>query len=421
MRALRVHGGFEYGAVLVLAIATLVVPAMHAQCPLLADAAKPAISKQSPDFFDQPTFTVAGVTDASNLGGHASANSVPAPAVSTQIGALRQSTSTGGMSPAGNEKSLREAVGRAPDSFKANYQLGVFLAGTQRPSEALSYLRHASELKPDNADLRHLLGDMEEKAGDSLAAVKDYQRAAELQPSENNFFDWGAELLTHGAMEPAVQVFSKGNGLFPKSARMLVALGAASYAHGSYDQAGRALCEVVDLDPHSSSPYPFLDKLQIVDGAQSDAIVERLARFHDLEPENPQANYYYARALWNGRSGPGDIRTSIQVQFLLNKAIQIRPNMVQAHVQLGELLAERKDFPKAIAAYEAAIRLDPNLAEPHYRLAEVYRTTGDSAKAQAETAAYKQATNAALQQTERERRDLQQFVYTLRQPGTTRR
>ena len=84
----------------------------------------------------------------------------------------------------------------------------------------------------------------------------EYQRAAELDPSEPYFFDWGSELLLHRAVEPAIEVFSKGNRLFPHSARMLVALGVAWYSNGSYDQAAQRLCEASDLNPDDPKAVP---------------------------------------------------------------------------------------------------------------------------------------------------------------------
>ena len=68
---------------------------------------------------------------------------------------------------------------------------------------------------------------------------------AETDPSESNYFDWGTELLVHRAVEPAIEVFSKGNRLFPDSARMLVGLGVAWYSHGSYEQAAPASLRVL--------------------------------------------------------------------------------------------------------------------------------------------------------------------------------
>ncbi len=54
------------------------------------------------------------------------------------------------------------------------------------------------------------------------------------------------------------------------------------------------------------------------------------------------------------------------------------------------------------------------MAEVHYRLAQVYRRTGDAAKAEAELRIYEQANNEAAQKIERERHEIRQFVYTLR-------
>ncbi len=59
----------------------------------------------------------------------------------------------------------------------------------------------------------------DEKPGNALEAVRKYQRAAELNASEQNFFEWGAELLKHRAAEPAAEVFRKGTRLFPHSTR----------------------------------------------------------------------------------------------------------------------------------------------------------------------------------------------------------
>jgi hypothetical protein len=66
--------------------------------------------------------------------------------------------------------------------------------------------------------------------GDDLETARAYQRAAELDPSESHIFDWGAELLTHRAAEQSIEVFSRGNKLFPRSTRMLLGLAAAFYS-----------------------------------------------------------------------------------------------------------------------------------------------------------------------------------------------
>ena len=58
----------------------------------------------------------------------------------------------------------------------------------------------------------------------------------------------------HRAVEPALEVFTRGNRLFPRSVRMLTGLGASWYVHGSYEQAAQRLCEASDLDPNDPKP-----------------------------------------------------------------------------------------------------------------------------------------------------------------------
>jgi tetratricopeptide (TPR) repeat protein len=412
-------------------------------------------SKGQPEFFDEPHFTVAGVVDTTNLGGHGSDTIVRNREALVQATVSLSGPSHGSSPPvpenATAERSLREAVEHQPESFDANHQLGTLLVAEGKPLEGLPYLERASRLNPgdhDNAyelalaradsgdyeragkDVRsllaqnkssqekaephHLLGEVDEKLGNSLEAVKEYQRAAQLNPSESNLFDWGAELLTHRAVEPALEVFTNGNRLFPRSVRMLSALGASWYARGSYDQAAQRLCEASDLDPNDPNPYLLMGKMQAVETAHSEAIVERLGRFVRLQPENAFANYYYAVSLWKRRESPEDVADLAQVKFLLEKAVRLDPKLGPAYLQLGILYAERKDFSNAIADYRRAIQVTPRLEEAHYRMAQAYRQTGETANAQAELQLYARISKQKEEETERQRHELQQFVYELR-------
>ena len=261
--------------------------------------------------------------------------------------------------------------------------------------------------------MHHLLGNVEERAGNPLPAVREYQRAAELNPSEAYLFDWGAELLIHRAPEPAIEVFGKANRLFPRSARMLVGLGAAEYDRGFYGQAAQHVCAASDLKPEDPVPYRFMGKMQNIESPQAEAVSERLERFANRQPENPEANYYYAIDLWKRRKNPDDPSTS-RVEALLQKAVRLEPKFSEAYLQLGILYAEKRTFPQAVAAYQRAIEANPRLEEAHYRLAQIYRQTGEEATAHAELTLYEQIAEENAGASERERREMKQFVYTLR-------
>ncbi len=352
------------------------------------------VAAQAPEFFDEPQFTVAGVTQATSAGGHGSdtvLRTTEALAKATVSLSKEPAASSSAATSAATEGSLRDAVAR----------------------------------NPKDPELHHRLGDVEENLGNPLQAVREYQRAAELNPSELYLFDWGTELLTHRALEPATEVFTKGNRLFPKSVRMLVALGVAWYARGSCDEAAERLVSASDLDPDNPTPYLFLGRMQTVETTALEGSVERLGRFAQLQPDNALANYYYAVSLWKqlASSVDSDTERSARVEALLQKAVRLDPKLGAAYLQLGILYSQRADFARAISAYQKAIEVSPEevgpqfdqtLEEAHYRLAQAYLRTGEKAKAQEALQLHAQLAKKTKEDAERKRSEIQQFVISLR-------
>jgi tetratricopeptide (TPR) repeat protein len=412
------------------------VPVNRTDEPKSAVPASPATGKpvvSVPQFFDEPQFTVAGVTQATNSGGHGSdtvLRTTEALAKAT-LSLSKESFGSSAATSAATESSLRDAVARDPENFEANRQLRKLLADSGKAAEGVRYLERASQLNPKDPELHHLLGDVEEKLGNPLQAVREYQRAAELDPSELHLFDWGTELLTHRALEPATDVFAKGNRLFPKSVRMLVALGVSWYARGSYEQAAQCLVNASDLAPDNPTPYLFLGKMQSVETTPSEGSVERLERFAQLQPDNALANYYYAVSLWKQSANSVDPKReterSARVESLLQKAVHLDPKLGAAYLQLGILYSQRKDFLRAIFAYQKAIEVSPEAVSPeqvtpeinetlevaHYRLAQAYLRTGSKTRAQEELQLHDRLAKKTKETTERERREIQQFVISL--------
>ncbi len=405
-----------------------------------------ATPNSTPQFSDEPQFTVAGVTDTSNLGGHG-----PDTVARTRDSLAKETVSLGESSHIApdhaRETSLREAASRQPIDFAPNHQLGELLIATGRPGEAIPFLERAAAKDPanyenaydlacanaragnypkardeattllekkDDPDLHHLLADVDEKLGDSLDAVRHYQRAAEIAPSESHLFDWGAELLLHHAPEPAIEVFSRGNRLFPSSSRMLLGLGAAYYAHGAYGEAVLHISRASDLQPNDSIPYQFLGKIAEAQKAPSAGLVEKLHRFISLQPRSAEANYYYALGLWKLHKVSPEKGKAAEVESLLKTAIQIDPKCAAAELQLGVLYSDQGDYSKAIAHFQKALEMDTGLEEAHYRLAQAYRQSGEPGKAKEELRLYDQVAKESAQQQEQERHQIKQFVYTLR-------
>ena len=332
-------------------------------------------SSASIEFFDEPKFTVAGVTQNAYVGGHGPDT------VKRSAEALSAAAS---------------ALGQAP---------------SQNVGADVSGLETAVSARPGDAALHHILAEAEARSGNPLAAVREFQRAAELEATETNLFDWGAELLTHGAPEPAAEVFERGTRRYPRSARMLLGAAVALYSHGDYGEAARHFFAATDLNPSDVAPYLFLAKAEPREITEMQGYHDRLARFVNLHPENAWANYYYASCLWKSKNDAQDIN---QVQWLLKRALRLNPKLAPAHLLLGDVLAAQQHLREAIASYEQATEADPDLAQAHYQLARMYRHSGNEPKAQSEMAMFERLQKQSAEQLARRREELPRFVVTLK-------
>jgi tetratricopeptide (TPR) repeat protein len=102
------------------------------------------------------------------------------------------------------------------------------------------------------------------------------------------------------------------------------------------------------------------------------------------------------------------------VESLLKKTVDLDPKFGAGYLQLGIFYSDRGDSTKALAAYQKATEASPELEEAHYRLAQAYNRAGEKSKAQAELQLYEQLAKKSAEETQRERNEIQQFVYTLR-------
>ncbi|PYV25963.1 MAG: hypothetical protein DMG27_08270 [Acidobacteria bacterium] len=298
-------------------------------------------------------------------------------------------------------------------SYENGYDLALAWAETAHYAEARAEIRTQLQ-KRDTAELHNLLGEVEEKGGNYLAAESEYERAAHMEPSEKNIFDWGGELLLHQALDPAVEVFSRGVERYPRSAKMQIGLGLAFYARAQYDDAVKALSLSTDLEPSDPRPYLFLAKAYNVSTTQTDEVTARLRRFAEREPRNAQAQFYYAMSLWKGKRDQEQQVNLGSIQALLKSAIKLDPAFPDAHLELGALYANQRSYPDAIREYERAIRLDPSLPDAHYRLAQAFVRTKDKDRAREQFTLYERLHQQQVADTERRRREIKQFMFTLR-------
>jgi len=347
---------------------------------------------------------------------------------------------------------FRKALALEPNSYDANHNLGEFYVRTGRISEAQPLLERAHQINPDSYDngydlamsdfllgkldearavieqlirkketgeLHNLLGQIDEKEGKFVAAANDYEAAAHLDPSEENLFAWGSEMLLHRTYEPAIEIFKNAAQRYPRSPRIQIGLGLALYSRGKYDDAVKALITAADLDPSDPRCYLFLSKAYNSSPLQADEVVQRFRRYAELQQGDALAQYYYAISLWKGKR-VGDAGAELgTVESLLRKAISLDDSLAEAHVQLGNLYADQRRYSDSIPQYERALELNPNLSDAHYRLGTEYVHVGKKEEAQKEFAVYQKLRAEHLAEVQKERDEVQQFVYAEKNAGTS--
>ena len=200
--------------------------------------------------------------------------------------------------------------------------------------------------------------------------------------------DRGKQLLACKQFPAAVSLFTQALRDYPQSEPLQVGLGIALYSSGKFDDAVRALVAASDRNPASPTPYQFLARAYQLSHAAAPEAVARLQRFATLQPDNAEAQYDYALALWKNRTRSAS--TVAQVEALLKRVIQLSPNDARAHLHLGEVYALQSRWQQAVRELELATRLQPSLAQAHYQLALAYSRSGQKEKGAREMALYQQ-------------------------------
>jgi tetratricopeptide (TPR) repeat protein len=351
------------------------------------------------------------------------------------------------------EEQFREALTLEPDDFQANHNLAEFYIQSGKIAQALALLERAQKIRPssydngynlalayfltgrlsesrqlvqgiaqqnDTGELHNLLGKINEKDGKFVEAANEFETATRMDPSEDNLFVWGSELLLHRTYEPAIQVFQQATQRFPNSPRLWIGLGMALYSRGRYEESIKALLTAADLNPTDPRCYLFLSKAYLSSPAQADDVIQRFRRYAELQPINALAQYYYAVSLWKGKRSEASTINYQQVKSLLQKSIALDGKLAEAHLQLGILYADQHEYAKSLPEYTRAVELDPKLPDAHYRLGQYYVRAGEKDHAQREFQTFQQLQAHHQAEVDKERAEVRQFVYSSNSASTIR-
>jgi len=310
---------------------------------------------------------------------------------------------------------FEQAVRINPRNISAQQSLGRLCMENQRPEEAAKVFLAALGLEPEDSDLKldcvtalleanrmdeaqrmlatvpgadqsaraqSLLGETDEKKGKFQDAVKHFDRAVQLEPSEENAWDLGAEFLRHWTFGAAATEFEAAAAKFPESKRLRLGLGAALFGDANYTKAIPVFADLLQAEPDNAMYAEML-------GMSCDAplparipLCSVLVTYAEAHPADAKATIHAASSLLMQSSD--DPQSVDLAQKLLKGALAADPSLPEAQFQMGVILQDNDDWKESIPYLERALELKPDFTQAHYRLGRAYWRTGRQVDAHAQ-------------------------------------
>src|SRR5439155_2761705 len=304
---------------------------------------------------------------------------------------------------AGAIKNLEKATALQPESYEFRYNLGLAYHRNGDGARALQILEPLRRQR-EAAEIENLVGEVYEKKGQYLEAVRAFQRSAELEPANESYrFDFVYELLAHQNFDAAMAAAQPAVRDFPQSLQFRLALGVGYFGAKLFDQSGKIFLEAAKSAPDAELPLRLLAIAVDTGPVRRHEVQTLVTAYLKRHPKQSWPHYFLGRNAFQD----GDLARSLE---FLKQSVALAPDHPDSQFELGNVYFEMERWKEAIACYEKAVQLKPGLADAHYRLFRTYRRAGEPRQADRALQTYQK-----LQQQKQADKLVMQFVYELRQ------
>jgi predicted O-linked N-acetylglucosamine transferase (SPINDLY family) len=292
-------------------------------------------------------------------------------------------------------KLIRKALKGDPANSNALINLGAALTSLERWDEASEVLKGAVSRLPSSAEAHGNLAAVYEKAGKMADAAALYRRAAELNPANIQYWRrWADTAYNAEAWSDAAAAFSRYLDAVPGDSDARNNMGLALQRANRSQEAVEALQRSLAEQPDNAMIHGNLGNALGKAGRLPEAEYH-FRRAVELAPDDWRMQINLVNLLWEiGKideasalidkviaDRPDDAlllqqtatrltnaRHYERAEQLLKRAIEIDPNLAEAHNALGNLDALRFDYASSIEKYSKAIELKPDHLLAHLNL-----------------------------------------------------
>lgn len=178
-------------------------------------------------------------------------------------------------------------------------------------------------------------------------------------------FDQAAALVATGkkeGLEESVRHLEKAVSIYPQFVQGHLMLGTAYMDLGQWEKGEQTLKRTVELDPKAANALFALGELYLRQKKDEDA-EKTLIQGLQIEDRSFQGHLSLARVYWSMASKIKDdtaARPYLEKAYdHVKKALELNPNLAQAHLLKGNLLLRVRRAADALHEFEEYLRLDP--------------------------------------------------------------
>lgn len=252
----------------------------------------------------------------------------------------------------------------------------------------------------DDAKIYLALSEVYEAGGFIENAIPAMRLAIE-KDSANEIYRarYGLLLIDSKAPAAAIIRLNEAVKIFPKSARIWLALGMAYLIEGQTAEAKKSFEKSLALEPKSVPALAYLGTVAVeqADYAQGAAMYQRAL---SVEANNAYLHFLLAETLAKIPSSD-----QVLIEKHLKRAVEIDQALAQARLALGKLDARNSRWQEAVREFEQAVKYEPDSSEAHYQLGRALTRLKRPAEAQTAFEKHKRLSETQSTKKETDRRE----------------
>ncbi|HEY1936594.1 MAG TPA: tetratricopeptide repeat protein [Candidatus Angelobacter sp.] len=231
-----------------------------------------------------------------------------------------------------------------------------------QPQEALTAYQKASELDPANSEAQVGVARMTERSGNAPAAEQQYLKLAQTGNNDSieRLIGLYLKQKRYADAETWLRKYMAAN---PQNSAAQLQLGKLLAAEGKSQEA------ITTLEPvYKVSPDPKIARelaALYLETKQYPAAADLLRPLIAQAPADPQLLLDYGTALMHQLK-------YAEAQPVLMKAVQLKPDLVEAYLDLGYAAQQNKNYELTIRALDARAKLQPETPATYFLRATAY-------------------------------------------------